>query len=98
MRESLVSTIDIRGNIHIETEGIMKGEEVVITAAIRSPIGSFGGVFREMRAPELAVPVMKALIDRTGIDPGIIDDVIWGCAYQRGRDEANIARVAAIRG
>jgi len=75
----------------------MKGEEVVITAAIRSPIGSFGGVFREMRAPELAVPVMKALIDRTGIDPGIIDDVIWGCAYQRVRDEANIARVAAIR-
>jgi acetyl-CoA C-acetyltransferase len=76
---------------------MMKGEEVFIVSALRTPIGSFGGVFREMRAPALSVPLMKAIISRSGIDAGIIDDVIWGCAYQRVQDETNIARVAAIR-
>lgn len=76
---------------------MMKGEEVLIVSALRTPIGSFGGVFREMRAPALSIPLMKAIISQSRIDPGIIDDVIWGCAYQRVQDEANIARVAAIR-
>jgi acetyl-CoA C-acetyltransferase len=76
---------------------MMKGEEVFIVSALRTPIGSFGGVFKEMRAPALSVPLMKAIISRSGIDPVMIDDVIWGCAYQRVQDETNIARVAAIR-
>ena len=75
----------------------MSKEEVCIVAACRTPIGSFGGVFKDIKAPELSVPVMKALVERVQIDPGKIDDVIWGCAYQRVRNETNIARVAAIR-
>ncbi|HBW37700.1 thiolase family protein [Desulfosporosinus sp. BICA1-9] len=72
-------------------------DDVVIVAAVRTPIGSFGGAFKEMRAPSLTVPVMQELIRRTGIDPGIIDDVIWGCCYQRTKDETNLARVAALQ-
>ncbi|MFH1350341.1 MAG: thiolase family protein [Pseudomonadota bacterium] len=76
---------------------MMNGEEVVIISALRTPIGSFGGVFKEMRAPALAIPLMEAILAQTGIDPAIIDDIIWGCAYQRVQNEANIARVAAIK-
>ncbi len=72
-------------------------DDVVIVAAVRTPIGSFGGVFKEMRAPSLTVPVMQELVRRTAIDPGIIDDVIWGCCYQRTKDETNLARVAALQ-
>lgn len=50
-----------------------------------------------MRAPSLTVPVMQELVRRTAIDPGIIDDVIWGCCYQRTKDETNLARVAALQ-
>jgi acetyl-CoA C-acetyltransferase len=76
---------------------MIKQEQVVITTALRTPIGSFGGAFKNLKAPELAIPVMVAIVKKTGIDPQIIDDVIWGCAYQRVRNETNIARVAAIR-
>ncbi|GAB6171671.1 acetyl-CoA C-acetyltransferase [Paradesulfitobacterium aromaticivorans] len=72
-------------------------DDVVIVAAVRTPIGSYGGVFKEMRAPSLTVPVMQELVRRTAIDPGIIDDVIWGCCYQRTKDETNLARVAALQ-
>ena len=75
----------------------MTGEEVVITAPLRTPIGSFGGVFSNMRAPELAIPLMKEILDQSAIDPGIINDVIWGCAYQRVQNETNIARVTSLK-
>lgn len=71
--------------------------DVVIVAAARTPIGSYGGAFKDMRAPALTVPVMHELIRRSGIDPGIINDVIWGCCYQRTKDETNLARVAALQ-
>ena len=72
-------------------------EDVVIVAATRTAIGNYGGVFKELSAPELTVPVMQELIRRSGIDPAIIDDVIWGCCYQRTKDETNLARVAALQ-
>lgn len=73
----------------------MTKDDIVITKALRTPVGSFGGAFREMKAPQLTVPLMRALCE--GIDPAIIDDVIWGVAYQRVRDETNHARVAAVQ-
>ncbi|MDQ7784398.1 MAG: thiolase family protein [Desulfomonilaceae bacterium] len=72
----------------------MKKDDIVITKALRTPVGSFGGVFRDLKATELTVPLMRALTAE--IDAGIIDDVIWGVAYQRTRDETNHARVAAV--
>lgn len=74
----------------------MTGEDVVVTTALRTPIGSFGGMFKDLRAPKLAVPLMQSIIEKSGIEPGMIDDVIWGCAYQRVQEETNIARVAAV--
>ncbi len=75
----------------------MTGEEVVITAPLRTPVGSFGGVFSNMRAPELAIPLMREILGQSKIDPGIINDVIWGCAYQRVQNETNIARVTSLK-
>ncbi|MBU4054742.1 MAG: thiolase family protein [Proteobacteria bacterium] len=75
----------------------MDSNEVIIASAVRSAIGTFGGQFREMRNVPLGVPVMKAAIDRAGIDPAVIDDVGWGCCYQRAENEVNVARVTAIK-
>lgn len=70
---------------------------VVITAGCRTPIGTLGGQFKTLRASDLSIPVMRALVDRAGIDPAQIEDVLWGCNYQRTFRENNLARVSAIR-
>ncbi len=74
----------------------MDANDVVIVSAVRSAIGTYGGQFREVRNVPLGVPVMKAAIDRAGIDPAVIDDVGWGCCYQRAENEVNVARITAI--
>ncbi|NGQ94422.1 acetyl-CoA C-acetyltransferase [Brevibacillus sp. SYP-B805] len=70
-------------------------EPIVIVAAGRTPIGSFGGVLKDVSARKLAEVTIRGVIDKAGIDPGLIDEVILGNCIQRS-DEANIARVAAI--
>jgi acetyl-CoA C-acetyltransferase len=70
--------------------------DVVIVSAVRSAIGTYGGQFREVRNVPLGVPVMKEAIRRAGIDPALIDDVGWGCCYQRAQNEVNVARITAI--
>jgi acetyl-CoA C-acetyltransferase len=75
----------------------MQMNEVVIVSACRTPIGKFGGVFKNVSALDLTLPVMRELIMRAGVEPGIVDDVIWGCNYQRTNGENNIARVAAVK-
>ena len=72
-------------------------KNVVITAACRTAIGSIGGQFKSLAPVDLTIPVMQALVERSGIDPSIIDDVIWGCNYQRTYKENNLARVSLIR-
>jgi acetyl-CoA C-acetyltransferase len=71
--------------------------EVVIVAAFRTPIGRLGGVFTTVSALDLTLPVMRELVKRSGIEGGLIDDVIWGCNYQRTNGENNLARVAAVK-
>ena len=70
---------------------------VVIVAGCRTPIGTIGGQFKTLTALDLSIPVMQNLISRSGIDPNLIDDVIWGCNYQRTYKENNLARVAAVK-
>lgn len=70
---------------------------VVITAGCRTPIGTIGGQFKSLTSLDLSIPVMQDLVKRAGIHPEIIDDVIWGCNYQRTYKENNLARVAAIK-
>ncbi|BBO88089.1 thiolase family protein [Desulfosarcina ovata] len=75
----------------------MKSDDVVIVSAVRSAIGTYGGQFKNLKAVALGVPVMKEAIKRADIDPGIIDDVGWGCCYQQTTNETNIGRVTAIK-
>lgn len=75
----------------------MKNSDVVIVSAARTAIGSYGGAFRDIRATDLTAPLMKEVINRAGIDAGLIDDVMWGCCYQRTKDETNMARVSALK-
>ena len=70
---------------------------VVIVAAARTPIGTIGGQFKTLTSLDLSIPVMQGLVERAGINPEIIEDVIWGCNYQRTYKENNLARVAAVK-
>jgi acetyl-CoA acetyltransferase family protein len=69
--------------------------EAVICAPLRTPVGRFGGVFRDVPAVRLARTVIEALIERTGLDPAAVDDVILGQCYPNGEAPA-IGRVAAL--
>ena len=71
--------------------------DVVIVAACRTAIGRHGGALRSLSAVELTIPVMQELIKRAGTNPEIIEDVIWGCNYQKTHNENNLARVAAVK-
>jgi acetyl-CoA C-acetyltransferase len=75
----------------------MERDDVVIISAVRSAIGAYGGQFKEVLGVPLGVPVMTEAIKRAGIDPAVIDDVGWGCCYQRADNEVNVARVTAIK-
>ncbi len=59
----------------------MNNSEVVIVSAARTAIGTYGGSFKDVRATDFTAPLMKKVINRAGIDEGLIDDVIWGCCY-----------------
>lgn len=70
---------------------------VVITAGCRTAIGTINGQYKDLTALDLSIPVMQALVHRSKIDPVLLDDVIWGCNYQRTYLENNLARVALIK-
>ena len=65
-------------------------------AALRTPFGRYGGVLASVRPDDLAAAVIRALVDRAGIDPALVEDVILGCANQAGEDNRNVARMAAL--
>ena len=71
------------------------GRHAVICEPLRTPVGRAGGVFRDIPAAGLAATVLRALIERSGIDPEQIDDVIFGQCYPSGEAPA-IGRVAAL--
>jgi len=70
--------------------------EAVIIDAVRSPIGKFRGALSTIRPDDLAAAVLNALIERTSLDPGIVDEVVLGCANQAGEDNRNVARMALL--
>ncbi|HEY7936498.1 MAG TPA: acetyl-CoA C-acyltransferase [Candidatus Limnocylindrales bacterium] len=67
-----------------------------IVAAVRSPVGRYGGALASVRPDDLAATVIRALVERSGIDPGLIEDVILGCANQAGEDNRDVARMALL--
>jgi len=70
--------------------------EAWIVDAVRTPIGRYGGALASVRPDDLAAIVIRAVVDRTGIDPALIEDVVLGCANQAGEDNRNVARMAAL--
>ncbi|EPJ9671543.1 TPA: 3-oxoadipyl-CoA thiolase [Citrobacter freundii] len=71
--------------------------QAFICDAVRTPFGRFGGALASVRADDLAAIPLKALLERhPGLDPALIDDVIYGCANQAGEDNRNVARMALL--
>ena len=70
--------------------------DVWIVDAVRTPIGRYGGALAAVRPDDLAALVIRALMDRTAIDPAIVEDVILGCANQAGEDNRDVARMALL--
>ena len=70
--------------------------DVVIVDAIRTPIGALGGELARVRADDLTAMMIKALVERNGIDPIEIEQVYMGCANQAGEDNRNVARMASL--
>ncbi len=68
----------------------------VIVDAVRTPLGKRNGKLKDWHPVDLAAETLKALQQRTGIDPGLIDDVIMGCVMQVGEQGVNIARNAVL--
>src|SRR5215216_3818297 len=72
----------------------MPSESVVIVDAVRTPIGRRGGGLSSVHPAELLGVVQQAIIERTGIDPGAIGQVVGGCVSQVGEQSFNITRTA----
>src|SRR5918912_1168767 len=70
--------------------------DAVIAGFVRTPIGRYGGALARVRPDSLAAHAIKSLVERTGIDPADVDDVILGCANQAGEDNRNVARMASL--
>jgi 3-oxoadipyl-CoA thiolase len=70
--------------------------DAYILDAVRTPVGRFGGSLASVRPDDLAATVVRAIVQRTGIDPSVVDDVIFGCANQAGEDNRNVGRMALL--
>ena len=70
--------------------------EVVIIDAVRSPVGRVGGTLASVRPDDLLAYVLEGLIERTGIDPALVEDVYAGCGNQAGEDNRDVARMALL--
>jgi acetyl-CoA acyltransferase len=70
--------------------------DAVIVAAVRTPVGKRNGGLSGVHPVDLSALVLKALAERTGIDPAVVDDVIWGCLSQVGEQTFDIARNSVL--
>ena len=68
----------------------------VIVEAIRTPLGKRNGKLRNWHPVDLAATTLNALGERTGIDPALVDDVVFGCVMQVGEQAINVARNAVL--
>jgi acetyl-CoA acyltransferase len=74
-------------------------QNAVVIDAVRTPIGRASadkGYFRDVRSEDLSAHVIKSLVQRTGVDPKLIEDVRWGCVQQQGEQGYDVARIAAL--
>jgi acetyl-CoA C-acetyltransferase/acetyl-CoA acyltransferase len=68
----------------------------VIVGAVRTPQGKEDGALAGVRSEDLSIPLVNELLSRTDVDPDAVDDLLWGCAQQRGEQGNNVARVVSL--
>jgi 3-oxoadipyl-CoA thiolase len=68
----------------------------VLIDAVRTPVGRHGGALASVRPDDLAAIPLRAILERTGVEPSAVEDVVLGCANQAGEDNRNVARMAAL--
>ncbi|MBL7497754.1 thiolase family protein [Frankia nepalensis] len=71
--------------------------DAVIVEAVRTPVGKRDGGLSRILPTDLSAEVLKAVVERAGVDPDIVDDVIWGCVDQVGDQALNIGRNAVLQ-
>jgi len=74
----------------------MSGRDAVVVDAVRTPVGRRGGGLAGQHPVDLSAHVLDALVARTGLDPALVEDVIWGCVSQTGEQAVNVGRNAAL--
>src|SRR3954464_10979220 len=70
--------------------------DAVIVDAVRTPVGRRNGSYKDVHPADLSAHILNALVERTGIDPVVVDDVVWGCVMQVGEQALNVARNAVL--
>ncbi|HVT63933.1 MAG TPA: acetyl-CoA C-acyltransferase [Mycobacteriales bacterium] len=70
--------------------------DAVIVEAVRTPVGKRNGSYKDVHPVDLSAHVLQALAERTGIDPAVVDDVVWGCVGQVGEQAMNVGRNAVL--
>jgi 3-oxoadipyl-CoA thiolase len=71
-------------------------KEAVIVAAVRTPMGRYGGILKDIRTDDLAAFIIAKLVEKTGINKDEVEDVYFGCTNQAGEDSRNVARNASL--
>ena len=74
----------------------MEDRTPVVVQAVRTPQGKEDGVYADVRSEDLSIPLIDAMLDATGLAGEHVDDLLWGCAQQRGEQGNNVARVIAL--
>jgi acetyl-CoA acetyltransferase family protein len=67
-----------------------------VVAAVRTPFGRYGGSLSSVRPDDLAAHAIRAVVAKAGIDPALVEEVVFGAANQSGEDNRNVARMAAL--
>jgi acetyl-CoA acyltransferase len=70
--------------------------DAVIVEAVRTPVGKRNGALSGVHPVELSAHILRSLAQRSGIDPAVVDDVVWGCVSQVGEQTLDIARTAVL--
>src|SRR5881409_2832590 len=70
--------------------------DAVIVDAVRTPVGKRNGAYKDVHPVDLSAHVLNALVERTGIDPTVVDDVVWGVVGQVGAQGLNVGRNAVL--
>jgi acetyl-CoA acyltransferase len=70
--------------------------DAVIVEAVRTPLGKRNGALAGVHPADLSAHVLRALAERSGVDPGLVDDVVWGCVGQVGEQSFDIGRTAVL--